>query len=87
VHGAPAIWRDRSLARAADCRVDRYTDIRELAQALQRWSEQSDDFPAAYRFRDDNTDRITGVQFNSRIPPLQNPEVPPESERWGREGP
>jgi arylsulfatase A-like enzyme len=62
-------------------------EVRELAQALQRWSEQSDDFPAAYRVRDDNTDRLTGVQFNSRIPPLRNVEVPPEAERWGRAGP
>jgi hypothetical protein len=29
--------------------------------------EQSDDFPAEYRVRDDNTDRITGVAFSSKI--------------------
>ncbi len=46
----------------------------------------SDDFPAAYRVRDDNTDRITGVQFTTRIPPLRNPEPPPD-ERWGAQGP
>ena len=28
------------------------------------------DFPPAYRLRDNNTDRIPGVQFNPRIPPL-----------------
>ena len=50
-------------------------------------SRQSDDFPAAYRVRDDNTDRITGVQFNTRIPPLRNPDVPPRGERWGEPGP
>jgi N-sulfoglucosamine sulfohydrolase len=61
--------------------------VRELAAVLQEWIEQSDDFPAAYRVRDDNTDRITGVQFTTRIPPLRNPDVPPPDERWGREGP
>jgi len=54
---------------------------------LQEWIEQSDDFPAAYRVRDDNTDRITGVQFTTRIPPLRNPDVPPPDERWGSQGP
>ena len=42
---------------------------------------------AAYRVRDDNTDRITGVQFNTKIPPLRNLNVPPPSERWGTQGP
>jgi N-sulfoglucosamine sulfohydrolase len=62
-------------------------EVRELAAVLQEWMEQSDDFPAAYRVRDDNTDRITGVPFTSKIPPLRNPDVPPPSERWGRPGP
>jgi arylsulfatase A-like enzyme len=61
--------------------------VRELAAVLQEWIEQSDDFPAAYRVRDDNTDRVTGVQFSTRIPPLRNPDVPPPDERWGRQGP
>lgn len=61
--------------------------VRELAAVLQEWIEQSDDFPAAYRVRDDNTDRITGVPFSNKIPPLRNPDVPPPSERWGRPGP
>jgi N-sulfoglucosamine sulfohydrolase len=61
--------------------------VRQLAAALERWIETSDDFPAAYRIRDDNTDRVTGVPFTSKIPPLQNPVVPPEKERWGVQGP
>jgi arylsulfatase A-like enzyme len=61
--------------------------VRELAAVLQAWIEQSDDFPAAYRTRDDNTDRITGVPFTTKIPPLRNPEVPPPDQRWGRQGP
>jgi arylsulfatase A-like enzyme len=63
------------------------SEVRSLAQALEEWIEQSDDFPATYRVRDDNTDRITGVQFTTKIPPLRNPDVPPASERWGRQGP
>jgi N-sulfoglucosamine sulfohydrolase len=61
--------------------------VRELAGVLQEWIEQSGDFPAAYRVRDDNTDRITGVQFSTRIPPMRNPDVPPPEKRWGRAGP
>lgn len=62
-------------------------EARELAAVLQQWMEQSDDFPAAYRVRDDNTDRITGVPFTSKIPPLRNPDLPPPSQRWGQQGP
>jgi N-sulfoglucosamine sulfohydrolase len=62
-------------------------EVRELAGVLQRWMEESDDFPAAYRIRDDNTDRITGVPFTTKIPPLRNPDVPPPAERWGKQGP
>jgi hypothetical protein len=54
---------------------------------LQGWMEQSGDFPATYRVRDDNTDRITGVPFTSKIPPLRNTEIPPAKDRWGRQGP
>jgi arylsulfatase A-like enzyme len=63
------------------------TQVRDLANVLQAWLEQSNDFPAFYRVRDDNTDRITGVPFTSKIPPLRNVEVPPAEERWGRPGP
>ena len=63
------------------------TTVRELAGVLESWIERSDDFPAAYRVREDNTDRITGVPFTTKIPPLRNPEPPPEAERWGAPGP
>jgi arylsulfatase A-like enzyme len=66
----------------------RYAEqVRKLAAVLEEWIEQSDDFPASYRVRDDNTDRITGVQFTSKIPPLRNTDIPPAKERWGRQGP
>ena len=58
-----------------------------LAGVLEDWIERTDDFPAAYRVRDDNTDRITGVPFTKKIPPLRNPDPPPPAERWGRAGP
>jgi N-sulfoglucosamine sulfohydrolase len=61
--------------------------VRELAAALERWMEGTDDFPAAYRVRDDNTDRVTGVQFNTNIPPLREADVPPPEKRWGKQGP
>jgi arylsulfatase A-like enzyme len=62
-------------------------EVRELTTVLQNWMEDSDDFPAAYRIRDDNTDRVTGVPFTSRIPPLRNAEIPARRERWGQQGP
>jgi arylsulfatase A-like enzyme len=61
-------------------------EVRQLAGVLQHWIETSGDFPAAYRVRDDNTDRVTGVQFNTRIPPLRNAELPPPDRRWGQAG-
>ena len=54
---------------------------------LQEWIEGTDDFPAAFRVRDDNTDRMSGVLFSPRIPPLREAELPAGAERWGREGP
>lgn len=62
-------------------------EARKLAEVLQGWIERSGDFPAEYRVRDDNTDRITGVPFTSKIPPMRNLDVPPPSRRWGRPGP
>jgi hypothetical protein len=62
-------------------------EVHALARVLQEWIERSGDFPAAYRVRDDNTDRVTGVQFNTKIPPLRNVNVPPSGERWGQQGP
>jgi N-sulfoglucosamine sulfohydrolase len=61
--------------------------VRELAAVLQQWIERTDDFPAWYRTRDDNTDRVTGVPFTTRIPPLRNPDPAPADERWGVAGP
>jgi arylsulfatase A-like enzyme len=61
--------------------------VRELARVLEGWVEGTGDFPASYRLRDDNTDRVTGVQFTTRIPPLRNADIPPPEERWGRPGP
>jgi hypothetical protein len=54
---------------------------------LEAWIRSTDDFPASYRARDDNTDRVTGVHFSARIPPLRNPDPPPAAERWGVQGP
>ncbi|MGH7509997.1 MAG: sulfatase family protein [Gemmatimonadales bacterium] len=62
-------------------------ELRKLLGVLQEWLEQSGDFPPSYRMRDDNTDRITGVHFSTKIPPLRNPNVPAASGRWGRPGP
>ena len=62
-------------------------EVRRLAAVLQDWMEQTDDFPASYRIRDDNTDRITGVPFTSKIPPLREPDLPPPTQRWGQQGP
>jgi hypothetical protein len=60
------------------------TEVRELSKVLQKWIEDSGDFPSAYRVRDDNTDRITGVPFSTKIPPLRSAEVPPAADRWGK---
>jgi arylsulfatase A-like enzyme len=59
-------------------------ELEELAAALQEWIEQSDDFPAAFRVRDDNSDRITGMPFSDKIPPLRKSELPPSDQRWGK---
>ncbi len=45
--------------------------ILELTKVLDRWIEETGDFPPAKRRRDDNTDRITGVKFTQEIPPLR----------------
>jgi arylsulfatase A-like enzyme len=61
--------------------------VRQLAAVLQAWMEATDDFPATYRTRDDHTDRIRGVQFSPKIPPLRDSVVPPPDQRWGTQGP
>jgi arylsulfatase A-like enzyme len=76
-------WELRNLAdEPAHAKV-----VRELAEVLQQWIEESGDFPASYRVRDDNTDRMSGVQFSTRIPPMRNAEVPEAGRRWGVGGP
>jgi arylsulfatase A-like enzyme len=74
------------ITNLADDRAHAAT-VRELAGVLETWIEGSGDFPAAYRVRDDNTDRITGVPFTTKIPPLRNPEPPTGADRWGAQGP
>jgi len=68
---------------AADPRYAK--QVSELAGVLQEWIERSDDFPAGYRVRDDNTDRITGITFSNKIPPLRHAELPPPDQRWGKQ--
>jgi arylsulfatase A-like enzyme len=45
--------------------------VLEFTKVLDRWIEETGDFPPARR-RDDNTDRITGVKFTQEIPPLRD---------------
>ena len=76
-------WELRNVAE--DPRYAR--ELRELTAVLQKWMEQSDDFPGTFRVRDDNTDRITGLPFTSKIPLLRNTDLPQSDERWGKQGP
>jgi N-sulfoglucosamine sulfohydrolase len=76
-------WELRNVAE--DPRYAR--ELRELTAVLQKWMEQSDDFPAAFRVRDDNTDRITGLPFTTKIPLLRNTDLPQPDRRWGEQGP
>ncbi len=46
--------------------------VRELARVLDEWIDETGDFPPQMRRRDDNTDRITGVKFTQKIPPMWN---------------
>ncbi len=46
--------------------------VRELVAVLDKWIDETDDFPPQQRRRDDNTDRITGVKFTQKIPPMWN---------------
>ena len=45
--------------------------VRELTEVLDRWIEETGDFPPTRRRRDDNTDRVSGVKFTAEIPPLR----------------
>ena len=46
--------------------------VRELVRVLDQWIDETGDFPPQQRRRDDNTDRITGVKFTRKIPPMWN---------------
>lgn len=66
VHEDP--WEVDNLA-ATD---EHWDTARELAQRLDMWIEETGDFPAWTRVRDDHTDRVTGVWFSKTIPPMRN---------------
>jgi arylsulfatase A-like enzyme len=54
---------------------DEYWQLaRELAQQLDRWMEETGDFPPHERVRADHTDRVTGVMYSRQIPPMRNAE-------------
>ena len=44
---------------------------RQLSGVLDAWIERTEDFPPSRRRRADNTDRVTGVKFSQRVPPLE----------------
>ncbi len=44
---------------------------RQLSRVLDAWIEETEDFPPSRRRRADNTDRITGVKFSQKVPPLE----------------
>lgn len=46
---------------------------RALAAELDDWMDATGDFPPHRRVRDDHTDRMTGVWFSEKIPPMRNP--------------
>lgn len=56
---------------------DYATEVRKLAAVLQKWMDDTDDFPAWVRTRPEDTDRITGVKFTTKYPPMLNPAIPP----------
>jgi N-sulfoglucosamine sulfohydrolase len=76
-------WEVHNLA-AEPAQAER---VSKMAAVLQAWMEGTDDFPAAWRVRDDNTDRITGLPFSNWIPPLRDSIPPPPEVRWGTKGP
>jgi arylsulfatase A-like enzyme len=44
--------------------------VQELFSVLKRWQNETGDFPPEKRRRDDNTDRVTGVKFDKKIPEI-----------------
>ncbi len=63
------------------------TVTRRLAAELEKWMDESGDFPFWVRSRPDDTDRITGVKFTSHYPPMFDEEVPAQSKRFGNRQP
>jgi arylsulfatase A-like enzyme len=51
-------------------------DYRQTAEyllvELQKWIQETDDFPPTYRTRRDHTDRITGIRYYFQNPELEN---------------
>jgi len=45
---------------------------RELSAVLDQWMEETGDFSPHVRVRDDHTDRLTGVWFSDKIPPMRH---------------
>jgi len=43
-----------------------------LLQELQKWIDDTDDFPSTYRTRRDHTDRISGIRYYFDVPELEN---------------
>ncbi len=48
--------------------------VNELTHVLDQWIDETGDFSPMTRRRDDNTDRITGVKFTPKIPPMREKE-------------
>ena len=44
---------------------------RELSRVLDGWIDRTEDFPPSRRRRADNTDRVSGVKFSQKVPPLE----------------
>lgn len=61
-------WEVRNVA--ADSAY--WQKARELARVLDEWIRQTGDFPPYKRVRADHTDRVTGVWFSKKIPPMRN---------------
>ncbi|MFP6616591.1 MAG: hypothetical protein VCB26_09315, partial [Candidatus Hydrogenedentota bacterium] len=66
-------WETNNIANTAEG-----ADIAaQLERAVEQWGKDTDDFPAEYRRRADNTDRFTGVKF-TREKPVQTHPLPGE---------
>ena len=45
-------------------------ELQKLGRVLDQWKEQTGDFPSWERRRGDHTDRIMGIHFSNKIPPM-----------------